>query len=185
MGLRTKFNLAILAAFVLGFLATAFLLNRNFVAAARQQVIAKARVMLSEADAVRDYTVKQVEPVTGTERAGKFIVVSVPSFAAQFTFHGLSSDFPGYAYKEAALNPTNPADRATDWEADIINAFRQGAALQEIVTDRETPMGAAYPRAAAHRGRRRLLGMPQHCIGGSRRNARVLWKRQWIRLETS
>lgn len=147
MGLRTKFNLAILAAFVLGFLATAFLLNRSFVAAARQQVIAKARVMLSEADAVRDYTVKQVEPVTGTERAGKFIAVSVPSFAAQFTFHGLSSDFPGYAYKEAALNPTNPADRATDWEADIINAFRQSAALQEIVTDRDTPMGAALTLA--------------------------------------
>jgi len=147
MGLRIKFNLAILAAFVLGFLATAFLLNRNFVAAARQEVIAKARVMLSEADAVRGYTVKQVEPVTGAERAGKFIVVSVPSFAAQFTFHGLSNDFPGYAYKEAALNPTNPADRATDWEADIINAFRQGATRHEIVTDRETPMGATLTLA--------------------------------------
>ena len=141
MGLRTKFNLAILAAFVLGFFATALLLNRNFVAAARGQVIANARVMLSEADAVRDYTVKQVEPVSGTERDGKFIAASVPSFAAQSTFHGLGADFPAYAYKEAALNPTNPADRATDWEADIINAFRQDAARKEIVTERETPMG--------------------------------------------
>ena len=147
MGLRTKFNLAILAAFVLGFCATAFLLNRSFVAAAREQVIANARVMLSEADAVRDYTVKQVEPVSGTERDGKFIAASVPSFAAQSTFHGLDSDFPAYAYKEAALNPTNPADRATDWEADIINAFRQGGAGKEIVTERETPMGVTLSLA--------------------------------------
>ena len=141
MGLRTKFNLAILAAFVLGFSATAFLLNRSFVADAREQVIASARVMLSEADAVRHYTVKQVEPVAGTERDGKFVAASVPSFAAQSTFRGLSTDFPAYAYKEAALNPTNPADRATDWEADIINAFRQGTARKELVAERETPVG--------------------------------------------
>jgi len=147
MGLRTKFNLAILAAFLLGFCVTAFLLDRTFVANARAQVIGSARVMLSEADAVRHYTVEKVEPVVGTERDGKFIAASVPSFAAQFTFRGLSSDFPAYAYKEAALNPTNPADRATDWEADIINAFRQGAARKEMITERDTPLGVTLSLA--------------------------------------
>ena len=34
------------------------------------------------------------------------------------------ADHPDYTYKEAALNPTNPADRALDWEADFINNFR-------------------------------------------------------------
>jgi HAMP domain-containing protein len=147
MGLRTKFNLAILAAFILGFCATAVLLNQRFVADAREQVISSAQVMLSEADAVRHYTVTEVEPMLGMERDGKFIAASVPSFAAQSAFRGMRADFPAYAYKEAALNPTNLGDRATDWEADIINAFRQTATRKEIVVERDTPTGVTLSLA--------------------------------------
>jgi len=49
--------------------------------------------------------------------------------------------FPDYAYKEASLNPTNPADHATDWEADIINTFRNDPALKEFSTVRDTVTG--------------------------------------------
>ena len=31
---------------------------------------------------------------------------------------------PTTAYKEATLNPTNPRNRAADWEADVVNVFR-------------------------------------------------------------
>jgi hypothetical protein len=45
-------------------------------------------------------------------------------------------------YKEAALNPTNPRDRAVDWEADIINTFRNHpGAAKELVGERDTPTG--------------------------------------------
>ncbi len=141
MGLRTKFNLAILAAFLFGFCVTGILLNQRFVASAREQVIASARVMLSGANSVRHYTTEEVEPLVGMERNGKFLAASVPSFAAQANFRGISAEFPAYSYKEAALNPTNPGDRATDWEADVINAFRQSPNLIEIVTERDTPTG--------------------------------------------
>jgi protein-histidine pros-kinase len=50
--------------------------------------------------------------------------------------------FPEYAYKEAVLNPTNPADRATDWQADIIDAFKQNPDLHELASVRHTPSGS-------------------------------------------
>ena len=45
-------------------------------------------------------------------------------------------------YREAALNPTNPQDRATDWEADIINDFRAHPEKKEISSERATPRPA-------------------------------------------
>ena len=35
----------------------------------------------------------------------------MPSWAAQTNLRALAAQFPDYTYKEAALNPTNPADR--------------------------------------------------------------------------
>ena len=53
----------------------------------------------------------------------------------------LSSKFPDYRYKEAALNPTNPADKATDWEAGMIDAFRRDPALTSFAITRDSPAG--------------------------------------------
>ena len=55
----------------------------------------------------------------------------------------LREKFPDYFYKEATLNPTNPRDRATDWESDIVNQFRAGGIQNEFVATREAPTGAA------------------------------------------
>jgi protein-histidine pros-kinase len=46
-----------------------------------------------------------------------------------------------YTYKEAALNPTNPNNRATEWETDIINEFRNFPDRKEISGTRMTPSG--------------------------------------------
>ena len=55
--------------------------------------------------------------------------------------HQVQKDFPDYSYKEAALNPTNPSDRATTWESDIINVFKNDPELAEFVASRDTPSG--------------------------------------------
>ncbi|HEY6353135.1 MAG TPA: DUF3365 domain-containing protein, partial [Burkholderiaceae bacterium] len=49
-----------------------------------------------------------------------------------------------YAYKEAVLNPTNPRNRAVDWETDIVNQFRNSKDTTEIVGDRDTPTGRSF-----------------------------------------
>jgi protein-histidine pros-kinase len=147
VGLRAKFNLAILVAFALGFSITGVMLKENFEKSAREQAIQNARVMMSAANAVRHYTIQEVEPLVGLERDGKFVTASVPSFAAQATFRTLSSEFPSFAYKEAMLNPTNPTDRATDWEADIVNAFRRSTTQREAIIERGTPTGTSLSLA--------------------------------------
>src|SRR4051794_37367465 len=141
MGLRTKFNLVILAAFAVGFLVAAAVLYRVVNENARDQVLQSARVMITGANAIRTYTSSDLAPLLPTEHAGKFVPERVPAFAAQKTFKQLQNAFPGYAYREAALNPTNLVDRAYDWEADIIHAFRDDPARQEILSERDTPTG--------------------------------------------
>jgi hypothetical protein len=66
---------------------------------------------------------------------------SVPAFAATEIFGYLREKFPNYFYKEATLNPTNPRDRATDWETDIVNQFRVDAGHREMSATRDTPNG--------------------------------------------
>jgi hypothetical protein len=39
------------------------------------------------------------------------------------------------------LNPTNPRDRATDWETDVVNRFRSDSGPEEIMATRDTPNG--------------------------------------------
>jgi len=68
---------------------------------------------------------------------------SVPAFAATEIFSYLREKFPDYFYKEATLNPTNPRDRATDWESDIVNQFRAGGLQNEFVATRAAPTGTA------------------------------------------
>ena len=70
------------------------------------------------------------------------------------TFKNLHVKYPDYTYKEATLNPTNPQDRASDWEVDIINGLRDHPDQKQIIGERETPTGQslyfASPIVAAH-----------------------------------
>ncbi|MEM9145023.1 MAG: DUF3365 domain-containing protein [Pseudomonadota bacterium] len=141
MSLRLKFNLVLLVALGAGYAIIGYFLWTFLEANARDEVLAKARVMRQSALAMRSYTADEIRPLLQTISAERFLPHTVPSFAAQENFRRVSEAFQDYSYKEAALNPTNPSDRASDWEADIIRAFRNGAATKEVVTVRETPLG--------------------------------------------
>ena len=143
MGLRLKFNLVLLGVFVAGFLLAGWtsytLLQRN----ARDEIVRHARLMMEAALAVRDYTSSQVRPHLDAQLVQTFLPQSVPAYAATETMAWIRKNHPDYGYKEATLNPTNPRNRATDWEADIVTAFRnrKSQAEQEIVGERDTPTG--------------------------------------------
>jgi HAMP domain-containing protein len=141
MGLKAKFNIVMLAAFIVGLgLAAAFawsIVQRD----AREAVLQEARLMIEQASAVRGYTDREVGPLLADQSKVRFLPQTIPFFAAQTVFRGLQSHYPDYAYKEAALNPTNPADRATDWQADIIGGFQQNPKQIELITERTTPAG--------------------------------------------
>jgi protein-histidine pros-kinase len=82
-----------------------------------------------------------VKPLLETQLKYAFLPQSVPAYAATEQFNGLRANHPDYSYKEATLNPSNPRNRATDWEADIVNVFRQTPAKGEMVGERDTPTG--------------------------------------------
>ena len=140
MGLRLKFNLVLLLVFLLGLGVTGYesyeLLHKN----AREEVLRNAGVMMEAALSMRGYTVSQVRPVLQTDPE-KFLPQSVPAFAATELMTLLRKKYPDYAYEEAALNPTNPRDRAVEWETDLVNIFRGDTSKTELSGVRQTPTG--------------------------------------------
>jgi protein-histidine pros-kinase len=140
MGLRLKFNLVLLFVFTLGLAVSGYvsydLLHRN----ARDEVLRNAGVMMEAALSMRQYTVSQVRDKL-VQKEDEFLPQSVPAFAATEIMNQLRKKYPDYAYKEAALNPTNPRDRAVEWEADIVNEFRNNSQRAEISGMRSTPTG--------------------------------------------
>jgi HAMP domain-containing protein len=143
MKLLAKFNL-ILGTVLGAGLAIAAAVSHSFLQTdAREEVLRQARIMMGAMSAARDYTTNQIKPllVTQQEHQRNFLPQTVPAFAATEDFGYLKTSYPDYAYKEATLNPTNLRDRAVDWEADIINAFRNRPASKELVGERDTPTG--------------------------------------------
>jgi HAMP domain-containing protein len=141
MGLRAKFNLVLLAAFVVGLALAATVSYRIVQENARREVSHEAAIMIAEATAVREYTTKEIKPLLAEQLKIRFLPHTVSAWAAQTNMRTVSAQFPDYTYKEAALNPTNLADRASDWEADIIAEFQRTATLKEFTSIRDTPAG--------------------------------------------
>ncbi len=143
MGLRLKFNLVLLAVFLAGFGVAGYISHDLLDRHAREQVLGEARLVMEAAMAVRGYTVAQVRPHLNPLMDKQFLPQTVPAYAATETLAVLNKKYPNYAYKEATLNPTNPRDRAADWEADLVNVFRNNPDSKEIFGQRETPTGPA------------------------------------------
>jgi len=97
--------------------------------------------MMSAALAARSYTVQEITPLLAEQSKLRFLPHRVPSWAAQTILRNVGSQLPNYLYKEASLNPTNPADRATDWEADIIGEFSRDPELKDLVRTRDSAFG--------------------------------------------
>lgn len=143
MKLLWKFNLIFLLVFGLGMIPTG-LLSYNFLRAeARDQVIEQARLMMQASLSTRWYTTTQIKPLLETKKElnRAFLPQTVPAYSATEIFNHLHQQYADYSYKEATLNPTNLRDRATDWETDIVNQFRNHPEKQEFLGERDTPAG--------------------------------------------
>jgi protein-histidine pros-kinase len=184
MRLLAKFSLIFVVVFGAGLGAASYLfyglLQRN----AREQVLYNAQLMMETALAMRSYTISQVKPVIEDtqeqQRAAQsqdqadqifrdlcakrglvgkrvFRPQTVPAFAATELFAQLRKNYPDYFYKEAAPNPTNPRNRALDWEEDVIKAFKNRPDLKVFNGERDTPLGRSMFLA-------RPLRAPKACL---------------------
>ncbi len=141
MKLLLKFNVVLIMVFAVGLVTTGYFCNRLLEQNAKAEIMENARIMMEAAIAVRTYTAKEIKPLLETQMKYTFLPQSVPAYSANTYFAQLQKKFPDYSYREATLNPTNPINRATDWEADIVEEFRKSQDKIELVGERDTPNG--------------------------------------------
>jgi protein-histidine pros-kinase len=143
MKLLTKFNLILIVLFGAGSILIAVAAYQFLIRDARNQVIQQAELMIQSALSTRQYTANELAPLLETLPAHqtRFLPETIPFYAATVTFDYLRKQYPQYSYKEAALNPSNLRDRAVDWEADLIDYFRNHAHEKQLVGERDTPTG--------------------------------------------
>ena len=141
MKLLLKFNLMFVLVFAAGLAATAWIARDLLRANAEAEVVGNARLLMEKAIASRSFTANQIAPLLQAQMQDTFLPQSVPAFVATEVLGELRKTYPEFSYKEATLNPTNPRDRALEWEADLIEQFRNSTALNEYVGQRDTPVG--------------------------------------------
>jgi protein-histidine pros-kinase len=183
MGLRLKFNLVLLVVFLAGFGVAGYISHDLLFRHAREQVLAEARLVMEAALAIRGYTVSQVRPHLDPIMHEQFLPQTVPAYAATETLAELRKKYPNYNYKEATLNPTNPATgRRTGrpiWSRTSATA----------PTARRSPASVTRPPAARCTSPTRSASRrPPACPatarrGGAAEHDQGVWQRQRLRLE--
>ncbi|MCA0242960.1 MAG: DUF3365 domain-containing protein [Proteobacteria bacterium] len=143
MKLLVKFNLIYVGVMALGLAVSGLMARSLLVDNAQEEVLNTARMLIDKANAVRGYTTNQITKLLDTQMKYEFLPQSVPSYSATEVLGTLQKTYPDYLYKEAALNPTNPRDRAVGWEVDVVNQFRANPDLPEYSGRRETATGAS------------------------------------------
>ena len=138
-------------------------LNVVFSDYAIKQIDARATFVMDTMNAMRAFTGEHLGPIVAPINAQGpvFLPEAVPSYAAQQVFTVLKTDpaYADYSYREAALNPTNPKDRADAAEAAIIRAFRADADLTELEGIRQAAAGPSHYIA------RPIRVSEQKCLG--------------------
>ncbi len=144
MGLRFKFNAILLLTLIIGLAASSATFWHVATNNAREQLHSQIQVLRAQALAVRRYTQEEIKPLLADMSNLLFLPQTIPSFSAQTAF-GLFRDLlPEFSYKEAALNPTNLANKAVDWETELIDKFRANPGLKELASIRPAASGDQY-----------------------------------------
>lgn len=141
VGITAKFNLILVTVLGAGFAVIAYTTHRTLYENAYHEVLGQAGLMMDSAMAVRGYTFDEIRPLLVDAIDESFVPQIVPAYAATQSFMRLHEKNPEYVYREATLNPTNPRNRAVDWETDIIGMFQNQPQLAEFSGERETPGG--------------------------------------------
>lgn len=134
MKLGQKFTLLLLLVFLGGILtsgsALASVLNRS----AQAQLTAQALMLMETMNSVRSYTVDHVRPELEARLDAEFLPETVPAYSANEVFKTLRNNptYEEFAYREAALNPTNLNDKADEFEASLIGFFREKPDEEEL-----------------------------------------------------
>ncbi|MBT9525560.1 MAG: DUF3365 domain-containing protein [Rhizobacter sp.] len=144
MNLKLRFNLVFALLFVLALAVAGGTVYRLVQTNASAEVVRDAQRMMDVAIAVRGYTVDNIKPHLDPMLDRHFLPETVPAFAATETLARLAAKQPGYSYKEATLNPTNPRDKPTPWEKAVVERFRAEPKTTELSGEVDGPQGGLF-----------------------------------------
>lgn len=134
--LGTQFTLLLTLIFLGGTLVSGITLSQAMQRKAEDEVSTKAEILAQTMNAVRTYTSENVAPLLQQQLAAspKFISETVPAYSALKVFENFRSqpEHRNYNYREATLNPTNPRDKADEFEANLVQQFRQQPNLKTL-----------------------------------------------------
>lgn len=133
LGLKLNILLAIillLLVITMGFILSGVLQNY-----AEQEIVNRASMLMATMNSIRNYTSTQINPELSArlETEQIFLPQTVPAYSAREVFENLRSQeqYSQFFYKEATLNPTNVRDKADQFEAEIIQSFRNSSIEQQ------------------------------------------------------
>ena len=149
MTLRLRFNIILASCYLLGLVLSLIPFYQLSRQEAMEQLQGQIDVLRAQALAVRRYTSEEILPLLSDQSSVQFLPQTIPSFSAQTAFRSFKLYYPQFFYKEAALNPTNTADLADDWERERIEIMRANTGLDKVVGTRtvngESTYTVAYP----------------------------------------
>lgn len=123
-------------------------LNSLFSHYATRQIDNQASYLMDSMDAVRQYTSNHIDPIISplNQTSSQFLPESIPFFSSQRVFAYLKANpnYENYSYREAALNPTNPLDRADPLETKLIRTFLADADLTVLTGIRQAAGGTSH-----------------------------------------
>jgi diguanylate cyclase (GGDEF)-like protein len=140
MNTRARLNLSLALTFLVMFCATSALLYRALMDGALNEVRRESMLRMEMALAVREYTIEDVRPLLQA-LGHKYKQPAIPAYAANRSMELLEREHAQYRYQEVALNPMNPANRPSAWQADAIEAFRTDPARNEMTVFTDGPNG--------------------------------------------
>lgn len=134
--LGTQFTLLLTLIFLGGIVLSGITLSQAMQRKAEDEISTKAEILTQTMNAVRSYTSDRVAPLLQKqlETSPKFISETVPAYSALEVFQNFRNqpEYRHYIYREATLNPTNPRDKADEFEAKLVEQFRQQPDLTKL-----------------------------------------------------
>lgn len=144
MGLGLRFNIILAACYLAGLALSLWPFYQLSRREAIEQLQAQIDVLRAQALSVRKYTSDEIRPLLDDQSTIQFLPQTIPSFSAQTVFRNFRNFYPQYSYKEAALNPTNPADLAKDWEKELLEKLIANPDIDKDISIRTTEAGPQY-----------------------------------------
>ena len=141
INLSTRFTLILSGVFLVGIALGGMVYWRALQNRAQEEIAAQGLLLIETMNAVRGYTTQNVRPLLADEleSSPEFISETVPAYSARAVFENFRNqlDFSTYLYKEATPNPTNPLDKADEFEADLLTQLSSGETSGQLSGFRE------------------------------------------------